>query len=169
MTNPLAIKKKRDGFYNEIKGINFKYAIEAAEKYAAEPKNAEAYEKLLEEINIATTKLFLAIMFRDKKTDEKSESNKYLREIKGAAERLHTATNSGSGYKKASDYNRRMLTISRLGEGLEYLEGVCKRAANAKFSNFTIGAVLDDKRVKKEFTRLEKDLKILVNEIKKIH
>lgn len=154
--------KKRTEFYNDLKKVDFG-------RIKVDENNFDI-KGVLEQIKEETAKISKAIEnWRGNKTHKdtdgygtylKSKSQKYLNDIKNACEEIEKIKNT------------KEITIDTLLKLILTLQSELKSAATAKFSLFTFGAVLDDRKNKKRLAEISRDIgelqKKIVNAKEKI-
>ncbi len=163
MINLLA-KKKRNNFYEKIKDVNFKESIDAVKKYAKSKEESEKqkkYDNIIKNVNSEFLKLGNLIFQNRREESEKSKSKPYLDEIFKFVKLLSEITKKDEG-----NDTELMVSICR---NLDGLAEACNKASKATFSKLTIGAVLDDKRIKDEFARIRREIIELTAEIEKVY
>ncbi|MBQ6142999.1 MAG: hypothetical protein IJI84_00705 [Clostridia bacterium] len=151
--------KKRTEFYNDLKKVKF-------DKIKVDENNFDI-KGVLEQIKKEAEKISKAIEnWRKNKTHKdtdgygtylKSKSQKYLNDIKNACEVIQKIEN----IKTNNSIKNKISTIDLLLKEILALQSELKSAATAKFSLFTFGAVLDNRKNKKRLAEISKDIEKL--------
>lgn len=147
--------KKRTEFYNDLKKVDFG-------RIKVDENNFDI-KGVLEQIKKETEKISKAIEnWRKNKTHKdtdgygtylKSKSQKHLNGLKNACEEIEKIKNT------------KEITINTLLKLILTLQSELKSAATAKFSLFTFGAVLDDRKNKKRLAEISRDIGYLQTKI----